>query len=156
MATTNTDDKLACADSNTTVSENVEEFSLEDDSVSDDVDMESESSNEEANAGDNVDDDDVEDEDIEETGAVDEVYRTVCHFGLPFISKYERAALLIKRVEQIEKGALPLISLLDHMTPREQALAELESGLFPLMLERKYVYGGRELIRPSNLTYIEF
>lgn len=161
----NADDRESCDDSCT------EEFGDDDDSASlmstsKDVDDDRDSSidvtddeNEDvADAEDAYEEEsesDEEDDDIPTT-VLDSGPKIAKDCGLQFVSKYERAALLIHRASQLERGAQPMIMMPVGLTPHQQALLELENGFLPFSLEREHIHMGTEVVSLKDLEFVEF
>lgn len=55
----------------------------------------------------------------------------------PTLSKYEMARLIGARSLQLSFGAPPLIEVTGAQTPMHVALAELETGVIPLVVMRQ-------------------
>jgi DNA-directed RNA polymerase subunit K/omega len=54
----------------------------------------------------------------------------------PILFKYERVRLIGTRTKQLSLGAKPMIKNVEHLTPKQIALLEIEKNIIPLIIER--------------------
>ena len=71
----------------------------------------------------------------------------------PFLTKYERVRIIGDRTKQISGGAKPLIKNVEHLSPKEIALLELENNIIPFIIERPLPNGRKERWYISELIH---
>ena len=78
------------------------------------------------------------------------------HTTAPFLTKYEKARVIVTRAEQIERGAPPFIKDLPEMIihSRTIALKEFEKGLIPFIIARPLPNKGVEYWKLQDLEII--
>ena len=66
--------------------------------------------------------------------------------------KFEKISVIINRIEQLNGGALPLISNLENYNSIEEIVyEELKQNKIPFKIKRK-LYGKQEIIKLNELT----
>lgn len=77
------------------------------------------------------------------------------HTTYPFLTIYERTAIIGLRAEMLSRGSQPFISVSSYMTDvREIARAELEQKRLPYIVKRPIPNGSYEYWRLSDLMII--
>jgi DNA-directed RNA polymerase subunit K/omega len=74
--------------------------------------------------------------------------------SVPFVTRFERTAMLGVRMQQLAGGAPTTLSDDEQRglsTPDEVARRELDLGKMPFLLQRKLPDGTQEVLRPSDL-----
>ena len=66
------------------------------------------------------------------------------HITVPFLTKYERARLLSTRIEQLNKGSIPMVDVKNLTNTKDIAKKELEERKIPLIVRRKLPNGETE------------
>tara|TARA_B110000914_G_C15086798_1_gene275426 strand:- start:106 stop:480 length:375 start_codon:yes stop_codon:yes gene_type:complete len=95
------------------------------------------------------DDDDDDDDEINITELINSEH------GLnssKMLFKFEKISVIINRIEQLNGGALPLISNLENYNSIEEIVyEELKQNKIPFKIKRK-LYGKQEIIKLNELT----
>lgn len=68
------------------------------------------------------------------------------------MTKFEKTKIIGIRLEQIVRGAPPLVQVAPGMTPREIVLAELKEGVIPFMVVRTLPNGNKETYKMDDLV----
>lgn len=63
------------------------------------------------------------------------------------MNKYERTKVIGMRMEQIARGAPPMVDVTPGMTVRQIVYKELEENKIPFILERSLPNGKKELFK---------
>lgn len=71
----------------------------------------------------------------------------------PFLTKYERVRLIGDRTKQLSGGAKPMIKNVEHLSPKEVAILELEHNVIPLIIERPLPNGTIERWKVVELKH---
>jgi DNA-directed RNA polymerase subunit K/omega len=100
-----------------------------------------------------VEDDDEDDYSVEEA-TVDAANQRSDMCGLNYVSRYERANLLLCRARQLEEGAMPMIDVPRGTSPYDCARMEYEQRMMPLMLKRTDPYTQKVYTIPLSQLYI--
>lgn len=118
--------------------------------------------------GDNLDDDLIEEEIIDDVNSYNEVNADDesddelssdelidSDNGLnssKMLFKFEKISIIINRIEQLNAGAIPLISNLENYNSIEEiAYEELKQNKIPFKIKRN-LYGKQEIIKLKELT----
>lgn len=86
---------------------------------------------------------------------VDAVYDPSKNMTSPIATKYEVAKIIGNRLEQIARGAPPLIVTKAGMTVRQIVLEELKQKKTPIMVVRKLPNGAKETYRLSDMIILD-
>ena len=70
------------------------------------------------------------------------------------LSKYERVKIIGIRTEQLQRGAVPLVSWSGEFDPRSIALEELRQRKVPFMICRKLPDGSKEYFRLDDMIIV--
>ena len=124
-----------------------EEYNLEGDNLDDVIEEEfidEVNSYNEANADDDDSDDELSsDELIDSDNGLN---------SSKMLFKFERISIIINRIEQLNGGAIPLISNLENYNSIEEiAYEELKQNKIPFKIKRN-LYGKQEIIKLKDLT----
>jgi DNA-directed RNA polymerase subunit K/omega len=124
-----------------------EEYNLEGDNLDDVIEEEfidEVNSYNEANADDDDSDDELSsDELIDSDNGLN---------SSKMLFKFERISIIINRIEQLNAGAIPLISNLENYNSIEEiAYEELKQNKIPFKIKRN-LYGKQEIIKLKDLT----
>lgn len=123
-----------------------EEYNLEGDNLDDVIEEElidDVNSYNEANADDDSDDELGSDELIDSDNGLN---------SSKMLFKFERISIIINRIEQLNAGAIPLISNLENYNSIEEiAYEELKQNKIPFKIKRN-LYGKQEIIKLKELT----
>ena len=63
------------------------------------------------------------------------------------MNKYEKTKIIGMRLEQITRGAVPMVQVTPDMTVRDIVMKEYEEHKIPFMLERTLPNGKKELVK---------
>jgi DNA-directed RNA polymerases I, II, and III subunit RPABC2 len=69
----------------------------------------------------------------------------------PVITKYEKAKMIGIRLEQIARGAPPMIDVLPGMSLREIVMKEFDEKKLPMLVMRTLPDGGKEYYKLDDL-----
>ncbi len=92
-------------------------------------------------------------------------YDTSTHVTRDVLTKYEKTAVLSMRIEQLQRGAVPCVDVAsvsdtrtggggEEVTPRDIALAELESGRLPFIVVRTLPNDKKEYWKLKDLRML--
>jgi DNA-directed RNA polymerase subunit K/omega len=80
-------------------------------------------------------------------------YSPRAHITPPVLWKYERAAVLARRAQELMQGARPMVDVGSKETPYQIAKRELESGApLPYLIQRQLPDGTVDLWRLADLV----
>jgi len=72
---------------------------------------------------------------------------------IPILNKFERTKLIGVRMQQIAKGAVPMVPTEDLASTEAIVLKELEERKLPMVVKRPLPNGMYEIWRLEELTY---